>query len=212
MKTREWIGIAVILLLLGTVYMQWKSAKNQETYRLAENILFQAAIQDSRAMVKSWQDSVNELSVRLALDRDSVKVVVSGLKMRNSTLSKKIAELRQEIKPQVDTLPEIKHFIALQDSSLSQKDSVISVLGTQNVTQYNSMSEIIRLQDKQIAEERDISTMLEGQMDNYQALYLKADKKAKKRWSLQVGAGYGVNKDGLSPQVGVQIGFDLLKF
>jgi len=174
--------LAIALMLSVTInILQHRNAKMMEDFRISQNIQFQDAIEQARQRTQIYADSAHDLTVRLALRRDSVKVVVDGLKMRNSTLSKKIAEFRWQIQPQVDTLPEIKHFIALQDYSLAQKDSVIDVLGTQNVTQYNDMSNIIRLQDKQIAEERDISTMLEGQRDNYQALYLKAEKKVKRK-------------------------------
>jgi len=212
MKTALLILSAILLLSLAGNWLQWREAKNMENYRMAENLNFQAAIESARGTAASYADSAHHLKVRVALTRDSAKVAVNALRSKIAVLTGKI---RQQAPPTAQEDTVCLRFIVAgmqKDTVIQDQGNLIVMLERQQATQYDDFNKIIGFQDAQIVEEKNVSMMLEGQRDNYQALYLKAKKKADKRFSIGPTAGYGIGNSGLTPFVGVGITYSLLRF
>lgn len=75
---------------------------------------------------------------------DSVKII--ALESRNRRLTRELASARVKIQPVVDSLPEIAHYVALTDSLLSVKDSLILVEQMRNMINTKSyQAEIVLL-------------------------------------------------------------------
>lgn len=70
--------------------------------------------------------------LRLQLKTDSLKTIEAkkALKMRIATLEKKLSNVKQEVKPWLDSIPILKNYTDMQDSVISVQNSLIDSLET----------------------------------------------------------------------------------
>lgn len=212
MKTAIVILSAALIVALVWIYIAWNHAKLMEDYRMAQNLTFQDAIQRSNARVAVLDSAHKADRVLDSLRIANLSGAANREKQANKSLTKEIAVLRTQIQPQVDTLPEIRHFIALQDSSLRQKDGIIDTLEAKSAAQAEAMAREKDYGQSVRAELTGKADTLQLQSDNFQRMYLKADKQASKRWSVGPVGAYGVGNSGLTPFVGVGVTYSLFKF
>ena len=212
MKTLTVVILVLLLLSIAGNVWQWSVSRNRDNVARIESQERQAEIAKHQARAVSYADSARlERAKRLA---DSLKysLAVSGLKMRNSAMSKKLVEMRVDVQPFLDSIQVVGDFVALQDSSLNQKDSIIMVLEDQNYTQAKLFSAEINHMGSQIEQEKEIASLWEDQALNYQKLFHTADKKARKKFTVGPFVGYGVGNSGLTPSVGISLQYTLFRF
>ena len=212
MKTLTVVILVLLLLSIARNVWRWSVSRNRDNVARIESQERLAEIAKHQATAVSYADSARlERAKRLA---DSLKysLAVSGLKMRNSAMSKKLVEMRVDVQPFLDSIQVVGDFVALQDSSLNQKDSIIMVLEDQNYTQAKLFSAEINHMGSQIEQEKEIAGLWEDQALNYQKLFHTADKKARKKFTVGPFVGYGVGNSGLTPSVGISLQYTLFRF
>jgi len=89
-----------------------------------------------------------------------------------------------------------------------QRDTLIKKLDQANVAIYDAKETA----KNEVARLNGISDRKSSIIDSCTQIAFKWQKVASKRWSIGIGAGYGVGKSGLTPIAGIQIQYSLIKF
>lgn len=148
----------------------------------------------------------------MTIDSTLHRMAVNALKSRIKRLTSNLPVL-EPISPHEDTVCD--RFIAStlkKDTIIATQDTLIHKLEDRATELVGSFSAIIAQKDTVIKVQTEIVGMWEGQANNFEQAFRKADKQASRRWALNVGAGYGVSENGLSPHVGLTLGYNLIRF
>lgn len=209
MKTTVLVLIIALLLSLIGNYFQYRGARQQEISLLDANETLGGQVELLLAELHESDSIV--IAIREQRQKDSVKFSVAEKHLKSSvaTLKKTIATLRPQIVPQIDSLPLVKEFIALQDSTIEKQDSLNVVLSGQIYDQGKSFTAEIEQLNAQILASNQISDLWQESAESSMKLYQKLKKK---RFSVGPEISYGVNKDGLSPSVGFSVQYSLFRF
>lgn len=201
------LGIAVLI-----IYLMHRDNKMEQELKHGQEIAYRDAVSKIKASYER-RDSVNLEERRLESAHIAVlEVSANRLKQANTGLSKELAILRPQIQTQLDTLPAIKRYVELSDSSLKQKDHIIDTLTSQTIAQQQAYDREKSAHDSTRIDFKAATDTLQLQADNLSVLLLKAEKKAKRKFSVGPVVSYGVSKDGLSHNFGIGITYSLFKF
>lgn len=209
MKTLLIIILVFLLASVGLNVWQWRSAYEQEENMLAQNEQFQRDILKHEVLAKTARDSAHELRARRSADSLKYIVELTHRQIENNAMSKRLKSLRPTVQPIIDSVPPLKEFIALQDSILVQKDSIISTITARTNDIEKSFNLEIEQLNTQLQATNQTSELWQKSAENSMQLY---EKLKRKKFSVGPEISYGVNKDGLSPSVGVSIQYSLWRF
>jgi uncharacterized protein (DUF1697 family) len=205
--------ITILILLFGVSFVlncvQWRSAKNQENNRLRENLRFQAVIEVKRAEILKADSVVKRLEDQMSVDKAIHESVVNRLKTRLAILTAKLPVL-EPITPHEDTI--CARFIAStiqKDTIIAVQDTLIHKLEDRATELVGSFRKILAQKDTAMVSQIATCDMWQGQASNFEKLYRKADKQAKKRVS--IGPYIGVGWPG-PVQVGVGVHYSIVRF
>jgi len=164
MKTSILILSVLLLFSIGlNLYQGWQAKINQE-FAFGRNIAFNDAIEKARQTAAIYADSVNELAIRLALTRDSVKVAQNARKEEIKAYRKTIENLRRPVAVMIDTIPDLREFVTAQDSIISKQDDLIRGMELSHSAELLDMNEIIRLQNHQLNQQMAITATFETEL------------------------------------------------
>jgi len=158
---RDLIYILIILFLGAFIWFQIREARIQREFTFARNIVFNNAIEKARQYAQSYADSANDLRIRHAIRHQADSVSLSGLKMRNSELARKLDKSRKPVQSLADTVQPLRDYLILADSLLAGKDSLIYEMELRHSAQIIDLNQIINTQAKQILSEKSVSAILE---------------------------------------------------
>lgn len=185
------LALFVLLLISGIGnILQNKSRKNKELTELLNNALNQVEIEKHRARAEFYADRAREVDSLRVLERDLAKVAESALKIENQGYRKTISRLRPLITTHIDSIPDLRDFVASQDSLINGQDSLIMSLEFSCMAQVRSFEEVIRLNRAQIQEQVAVSNTLQEMVVSEQGKTRKEVRKKKFFRTLSlIGAG-----------------------
>lgn len=119
------VTMVVITILSLLLFKQCDKVKTLQDEAFSERNGARKVEEHQNAVISALTDTIR--AIRQTRHDDSIKFVRAseGLRIRNSALSRKYAELKAEIKPMSDSVPVVKAFEHAADSLLSIKDSII---------------------------------------------------------------------------------------
>ena len=191
MKTYATIITVLLIGCLAIIWIQYQSANLMSDFRTAEQLVFQDALEKSRQRLQSYADSAHKLTVRLALTRDSMKVAVNARKREIAELKKFIADRRPEIAERIDTIPDLREFVAVQDSIIERQDNLIRGMELSHSAEIVDLEEIIRLQEAKFKEQMAITAGFEQRLVVSEA-ETKKERKGKKFRNVVIGVLSGL--------------------
>jgi len=165
-----------------------------------------------RAEISKADSVIREIKDQMSIDSAVHESVVNRLKTRIRTLTSNLPVL-EPISPHEDTVCD--RFISStlkKDTIIATQDTLIHKLEDRATELVGYFRAILSQKDTVINVQTEIAGMWEGQANNFEKAFRKADKQASRRWALNVGAGYGVSESGLSPHVGLTLGYNLIRF
>jgi len=210
--TAIWILSIVLLLSLGGNVCQHLHIQNKELADELRNInhLNENAVSEDR--IKQAQARIDSITAKGIRDSVSWKSRESALKMRNSTTTKNLAVLRVPVQPLIDSIKALGDFVLTYDSLSAIKDSTIYETGMRLATKEAELHELGQLHKVQITEQVGITNNLQEDIVFEQGETRKWKRKANKKFVVSGGVGYGVNETGLTPSVGVHVGYKFFGF
>lgn len=211
------LGLLALLLISGTLnIVQLNSAKQEQANRMADNLRNQIETAGHIALAKSYADRAREVDSVRTLERDSTKVVVRALKDETKAYKKTIAALRPLVGARIDSVPQLRDFVAAQDSTILKQDSTITSLEIANANEIKKATEIDELKRSEINEMVLTINGLQESVLFEQGETRKYKKQAGKRFGLGINAGWGVMSTGGEIRTGpvIQAGLQwrLLRF
>ena len=150
----------IILTLAGFIGYQIHSAKKEQNNRLSDNLWFNHVIEQKRGEIRKADSVIRALDSLANVRRAKDSLALNTLKTRNSNLSRKLADLRPEIQVIADTVPQLRRYLAVNDSLHQVKESTITHLELSHRAEIIDLSAIIDLKTKQILNERAVSELL----------------------------------------------------
>lgn len=160
-------------------------------FRAAEQLQFQDALEKSRERIQSYADSAHDLTVRLALTRDSVRVAQNARIAEIQAYRKTIEKLRVPVAVMIDTIPDLTAFVAAQDQVIQKQDSLIRGMELSHSAEIVDLEEIIRLQEAKFAEQMAITAGFEQRLAVSEA-ETKKERKGKKFRNVVIGVLSGL--------------------
>jgi len=181
--------LALIIVAMGFfIAYQCQSAKVQNLERLEGNRLTQERIAKLQEQAQSAAHRADELAIERGKLRDSVRVAVMSQKSEIQAFKKEIARLRPTVAAKIDSFPDLRAFVAYQDSTIEAQDSTITTL------ELGHSAEVISYEQE--LKERGKEVMAGAQQkEQYLGDYLESDKKVKKLnrkvrfWKVCTGVG-----------------------
>jgi len=150
MNYREPIAWLIIVALIFFILWQRSEGKRQQAERITDNRLHQQRISQLQAKSLKADSLVSTIRSKVAKDRAKDSVVLKGLQMRNSTLTRKLTDLRPPVVVMSDSVPLLKQFIQVTDSLLTQKDQIITQLELSHSAEVVDLEAIIKAREDQI--------------------------------------------------------------
>jgi hypothetical protein len=150
MNYREPFAWLIIVALIFFILWQGSQSKIAQLERMDGNRLAQQRIENLTRQAKTAGARADSLRASFNNRHTSDSLALSGLKMRNSTMSKKLAELRHPIVVMSDSVPLLKQFIQVTDSLLTQKDLIITHLELSHAAEVVDLEAIIKAREDQI--------------------------------------------------------------
>lgn len=194
MKNALIIVSALLLLSLGgNVYQVYHANLNREL-RLAQNRYFQDIQVQAKVRFDSAEVQKNRKLSKIASERDSFKVALVHAKAEIARHKRNATATRPKIQVLVDTIPDLRDFVAYQDSTIASQDSLIANLELRHSAEIVDLEEVVRLMRFQIQEQVLITNSLQGQVVEEQANTRK-ERRAKKFYrtlSVIGAAGIGI--------------------
>jgi len=150
MNYREPFAWLIIVGLIFFILWQRSEGKRQQMERSQDNKLHQQRISQLQAKSLKADSLVLTIRSKVAKDRAKDSVVLKGLQMRNSTLTRKLTDLRPPVVVMSDSVPLLKQFIQVTDSLLTQKDLIITQLELSHAAEVVDLEAIIKAREDQI--------------------------------------------------------------
>ncbi len=123
---REPVAWLIIVAMGFFIAYQCSNAKVQNLERLEGNRLTQQRIEELNQTAQTAAARINELEAERIRTRDSAIAAQSALKIEIKGYQKTIARLRPGIQPKIDSFPDLREFVALQDSVIVAQDTLIN--------------------------------------------------------------------------------------
>ena len=206
------IYIVIILLMGAFIFYQIRQAKIQQEFAFARSAQFADAIEKARNQAAIHKDSAAwERASRNRSDSASA-VKIASLVAKDKKFTKQSKDLREPVQPLIDSIQALGAFVGAQDSTLAVRQGIIVRQGKRiqsDSVSFLKESDHLKEENLKTVEALGTAILL---ADNFQERYLKAEKQAKKKFTVGPYVGYGVSKDGLSPSIGVSVQFRLLRF
>lgn len=204
MKTTATILFFLLAISLLILYIQWREGKElgnkaAESARIAER---NHSLQEIRVRDRHIQAVLE--------DRDSVIRVGT---LREATLSSQIKALKSRLIPAsaINALAPVECYteVLKRDTIILKQDSLVLTLEEEK-------AEILRMDsiafDSLQANVMQFQELFESEAKETVKLESKLEKEKRKRFSIGPAVGYGVSKDGLSPNLSISIQYRLFKF
>lgn len=188
------ISSAAILALLALVYYQGRQAGIEKTQRENENLHYQQRVSEIQARL-SQERAALERERKSQATKDSIfRASISAQKAKTARSEKTTADLRPQINELADSVAVLAQFLQANDSVLTGKDLIITLLAQKNLSDSlshtrevsNLENQIVKLTNEAADDQKFIADMNEK--------VAKAEKKANKRFSVGLSAGYSVTQ------------------
>lgn len=190
MKTiLPYLLLAVALILL---FFLFQSNRELAKLRMEDNRRAQETIARHRDTIKTVTARINELQAKGIKDRDSAKVAQSALKIEIRRYESKIASLRPKVQAKIDSFPDLRDFVANQDSVISRQDSLLRDTELFCQLQVRDLSKIIELQEQKFEAQKQITAAVTEQL----AKETREHRKTKRRSALK-SVGLGILSAGI---------------
>ena len=156
--------IAVILALLGVIWYLIDHNRTEQNKRMSDNLEFQRTIEAKRADI-AQKDSLIAISEQ-ERRYDSLKARASQIAQNRviAAYRKRAAEKRPGIQPVLDSIPDLREFVAIQDKIISGQDSVIAIQERQYIHETGQLNDIIALQRFQITDHVKINEAAQAEI------------------------------------------------
>ena len=147
-------SLALIIVCMGFFLLyQCERSKRQNLERSNENIIWNEKLAAQKALAQTLADSVSILLENSKGRAVKDSLALSGLKMRNSAMSKKLAVLRIPVEVIADTIQPLRDYLILSDSLMAAKDTLIHEMTLRHSAQVVELDRIIDIQTQQIMAE-----------------------------------------------------------
>jgi len=150
MNYREPFAWLIIVGLIFFILWQRSEGKRQQLERSADNKLHQQRIEELQGRGETAARRADSLQANFVRRHTSDSLVLSGFKMRNSAMSKKLAEQRPTLQPFIDSLQPVRDYVMLADSLLAAKDIIITHLTLSHEAEVVDLEAIIKAREDQI--------------------------------------------------------------
>lgn len=189
-RIKTYTILAILILLFVSVSVnifQHKLRKKadilaslKEISLLNENAVHKAASDSAKAQEsRAW--------AKIDSERASFKVALSKAEAEIKRHKSNSAVTRPKIQVLVDSIPDLRDFVAFQDSTIVSQDSLIVDLQLRHRAEVVDLNEIIKLQGQQIVSNMAIGDNWRQMAENAQAGERRADK-WRKFWKRTTGA------------------------
>ena len=186
MKTAFIVMLVLLLVsVAGNVY-QWDIARTQQTARLNDNLTFQRTIEAKRAEIAQKDSLLATIEHERQYDSLKARAAQIAQNREIQTYKNRLAKIRPGIEPVLDSIPDLREFVALQDKIITGQDSVIATQERQYLNETGQLNDIIAIQRFQIADHVKINEATQGEIYALQARLKKSERQ--KGW-LKVGLG-----------------------
>lgn len=182
----------LLLVALVLLFALWRSNRELAKLRMEDNRRAQQVIEQHRDTIKTAVARINELQAKGVKARDSAKVAQSALKIEISTYKKTIARLRPLVQAKIDSFPDLRDFVAAQDSTISRQDSLIYRQELFCTLQIRDLQEIVQLTEQKYAAQEQITAAVTAQL----AKEVRQHRKTKRRSTLK-SVGLGILSAGI---------------
>lgn len=153
----------LLILIMGLfIAYQCKSSKIQQLERFQENSRFQEQIQKHRDTAAMAAARFNELQAERSKLRDSVKVAVKASIEEIQGYKKVIAHLRPLVASKIDSFPDLRDFVAAQDSTIAQQDTLITSLQLAHSAEIINLESQLRERGRQLMQKDAINELLQS--------------------------------------------------
>lgn len=185
------LGTIVLLAILlavsiGLNVSQWRQAKEEQLKRYLDNgraqveiAAKQAEIDTAAGRIQALQEKVGKDSLKFRTREIARNAEIKGYKVA-------IARLRPLVAAKIDSFPDLRDFVANQDSVISKQDSLLRDTELFCQLQVRDLSKIIELQEQKYEAQKQITAAVTEQL----AKETREHRKTKRRSALKsVGLG-----------------------
>jgi hypothetical protein len=183
------LSLLLLLLISGGLNLFQNSLRKNDKIRAD---LKEISLLNENAVHKANSDSAKaqESRTRAKIDseRASFKVALSKAEAEITRHKSNSAATRPKIQVLVDSIPDLRDFVAFQDSTIASQDTLITGLQLRHNAEVIDLNEIIKLQGQQIVSNMAIGENWRQMAENAQAGERREMKK-KKFWRFLAGVG-----------------------
>jgi len=154
MNFREPIAWLIIIALSFFILWQCEGSKRKDLQKAEGDRLHEQQIKELDLQAFAKEARLNELEAERVRVRDSAKVSQNALKSEIKGNRKMIAELRKGVQPKLDSFPDLREFVALQDSTIEAQDSLITSLELSHAAEVVNLEKQLEEKGNQIMIER----------------------------------------------------------
>lgn len=179
------LSVLLLLSLLLNGYFLW-DRKQAEKDKVTSNSEWQQRLDNYLAGVKTAGHLINELQAKRAQDSLTFKSREKGLKIEIKRYESKIASLRPQVQAKIDSFPDLRQFLELQDSIIVKQDSLIRAQDLFCAAQISDFNEILALHQQKFTAQQQIS---EAWMETAAEARKEAVKERKKKNFFKITSG-----------------------
>lgn len=150
------LAVILLLSLAGNVY-QWKISQGLQKESKAYLSEVQDKINEQLAWQAQAQTRIDSIHYKRVRDSLSFKSRENGLKIEIKRYESKIASLRPQVQAKIDSFPDLRQFLELQDSIIVKQDSLIRAQDLFCAAQISDFNEILALHQQKFTAQQQIS-------------------------------------------------------
>ena len=187
---REPLAWLIIVIMGLFIAYQCKSSKVDRLERSEDARLHQERVKGLEQQAASAGHRADELASSRGKLRDSVKIVLWASNDQIQTYKKTIARLRPLVAVRIDTIPDLRDFVAALDSTVAEQDTLIQSLQLAHSAEIVSYELELKERGRQILAKESIQVALEERLVSLE----RENRKQRRKtgfWKIVAGVAVG---------------------
>jgi hypothetical protein len=188
-QSRALLIVSVLLFLsIAGHFVTWRINSTNELEAKLKNIELLNENAVHKAAGDSAKAKVERLASKIDSERASFKVALSKAEAEIKRHKSNSTATRPKIQVMVDSIPDLRDFVAFQDSTIASQDTLIISLKLRHAAEIIDLNQVVKLQAQQITTNMAIGENWRQMAEAAQKAERKQTK-AKKVWRFIAGVG-----------------------
>jgi len=183
-----WIlSIALLLSLVGHV-VTWRIRDNERTRQLLDIGEAKLTIATKQAEILGRDTLIQALQTKVVKDSAKFKVSQNAAIREIKVYKVTIAKLRPLLQAKIDSFPDLREFVAAQDSTIDNQQALIQSQELHCTLQVRSLQQIIALTTQQFEAQKQITAAVTEQLA-ISTQETRKERRGKKFWRVLAVVG-----------------------